>query len=147
MSTTSEHSHAVISPKYYIGVFAALMVLTVLTVYTAKYVDLGKFNFLLAMVIAGAKATLVFAIFMGLYWDKSRFHIVIVLSAFLFFVIFIGITALDIVTRGSIYEDEALNVNTQTKLRVEGYFEDIPKGGDISRDDLFKLKTDEATGQ
>lgn len=53
-----------VSPiSLYITIFMTLMVLTVATV-GAAFVDLGQFNFLVAMVIAGFKATLVIWFFM-----------------------------------------------------------------------------------
>jgi cytochrome c oxidase subunit 4 len=58
-------SHEVPSVGAYLGVFGALMVLTVITV-GAAMVDLGTFNTPIALAIAGTKATLVMWIFMEL---------------------------------------------------------------------------------
>ena len=51
------------------AVFAALLVLTCLTVAVAQ-VDLGNLNLYLAMAIATLKAALVVLFFMHLFWDR-----------------------------------------------------------------------------
>jgi cytochrome c oxidase subunit IV len=76
-----------------IGTFAALMVLTVLTV-AVTFVDLGNFNLFLAMVIATVKATLVALFFMHLVWDRS-FCSIVFLGALVFVGLFIGVVLLD----------------------------------------------------
>lgn len=66
-------SHADVSKhvKLYIGVFAALFVLTIVTVLASR-VELGQVgNVALALVIALAKASLVAAVFMHLKWEKA----------------------------------------------------------------------------
>ncbi len=141
--TSGQHEagHVIVPVKYYVGVLTALLVLTTFTVYTAKFVDLGNYNLLLALVIALIKAVLVFAVFMGLYWDRSRFNILIILSTFFFFSLFIGLSVVDIVTRGSLDVREEQEVNTQTQLRVKGYLKDTPVGKSVSTEELLKLKT------
>ena len=82
--------------KLLINVFIALVALTVLTLVLAT-IDLGPlrpFGFWIAMLIATAKATLVMAIFMHMYWDKS-FNILVFLSSLFFVVLFIGMTLMD----------------------------------------------------
>lgn len=60
--------------KIYIGVFVALLVLTVLTV-LASYIDLStKGNVALALIIAAFKATLVAGYFMHLNSEKSTIY-------------------------------------------------------------------------
>ena len=86
------HVHVVPLPLL-IGVFTALIALTVLTVAVVR-VDLGAFNLWLAMIIAGVKVTLVALYFMHLRWDRP-FHGFIFLGAVLFVVLFIGIAMLD----------------------------------------------------
>ena len=54
----------------YYGVFAALLVLTVVTYLTAK-MDLGALNLPLALAIATTKAGLVVAFFMHLYYTRG----------------------------------------------------------------------------
>lgn len=66
-------AHADVSKhvKAYVGVFAALAVLTVVTVLVAQvhFSDVG--NVAVALLIAGFKASLVAAIFMHLKWERS----------------------------------------------------------------------------
>jgi len=63
-----------------IGVFLALVFLTILTLVTSK-IELAQFAFAIAMIIATMKAALVCGIFMHMWWDKSfnvvflRFHV------------------------------------------------------------------------
>ncbi len=80
--------------KGLIGVWAALMVLTVLTV-SVTSVDLGyTLNLVVAMAIATVKATLVMLFFMHLWWDK-KFNVVVFLSSFLFVLLFVALTVND----------------------------------------------------
>lgn len=76
-----------------IGVFLALVFLTILTLVTSN-IELAQFAFAIAMLIATAKAALVCAFFMHMFWDKS-FNIVFFLSSLLFVSLFIGVTLLD----------------------------------------------------
>lgn len=75
-----------------------LVFLTVFTVWTAKYVDLGQYNLILAMFIASVKATVVMLWFMHLKYD-GWMNRVIVLSAAAFLIIMYGLSAVDIFTR------------------------------------------------
>ena len=71
MTTNHDHEeHHILEYGTGIAVFGGLIFLTVITVLTAKYVDLGWFNFPLAMIIATIKAGLVCAWFMGLKFDS-----------------------------------------------------------------------------
>jgi cytochrome c oxidase subunit 4 len=77
-----------------IGVWAALMVLTVVTV-TVTSIDLGsRFNLIIAMAIATLKAGLVVTYFMHLRWDRP-FHTLIFLGSLLFVSLFISLTLFD----------------------------------------------------
>lgn len=79
--------------KILVGVFAALLVLTVLTV-AARYVDLGSFNIILALLIAVVKAGIVAMYFMHLRWDNPFNGIVLIVAMF-FVALFIGLAVLD----------------------------------------------------
>jgi cytochrome c oxidase subunit IV len=57
-------SHQVVSVKVYSAVFFALLALTVTTVAISK-LDLGEYNFVVAMTIAVIKGSLVVAFFMN----------------------------------------------------------------------------------
>jgi cytochrome c oxidase subunit IV len=56
-------SHQVVSVKTYAAVFIALLALTITTVAVSK-LELGEYNFVVAMTIAVIKGTLVVAFFM-----------------------------------------------------------------------------------
>lgn len=66
----SGETHHIVPVKAYLGVFAFLMVMTVLTV-VVSWVDLGIFNTLVAMLIAVAKAIAVVMIFMHVRWANK----------------------------------------------------------------------------
>jgi cytochrome c oxidase subunit IV len=94
----SSHSHHIIPFPALVATGLALTVLTILTV-AVYYIQLpDPINIIVALSIAIVKATLVGAIFMGLYWD-NKFNTLILLMAFLFFFVFVGITMLDTMFR------------------------------------------------
>jgi cytochrome c oxidase subunit 4 len=57
-------AHSVATKKLYFSIFFALLILTAITV-AMDYVELGRLNFVIAMVIACTKATLVALFFMN----------------------------------------------------------------------------------
>lgn len=70
--------------KFYVGVFGALLVLTVITV-AVSYIHLGTAgNIVLALVIATFKAALVAAFFMHLSSEKATIYRLMI-SALVFF--------------------------------------------------------------
>lgn len=83
-----------VSIKLLFGVFGALIVLTILTVVTAGQPTLRPFGTYIAMAIASAKAFLVVAFFMHMWWEKG-FNVVLFFSSFLFAGLLIGFTLLD----------------------------------------------------
>ena len=76
-----------------IGVLATLVALTVITV-AVTYVHLGPLNLAVALLIAMVKASLVLLYFMHLRWDRP-FHAVVLISALVFVMVFIGLALLD----------------------------------------------------
>ena len=86
-----------VGPPILIATCLALLVLTVVTVYTAWYIDLGPLNLWIAMAIAGLKGTLVCLYFMHLRWDRP-FNIVVFVGCLAFVVLFIGLTLTDSVS-------------------------------------------------
>lgn len=76
-----------------LGVFAALLVLTFLTVAVTR-VDLGAGNIWLALGIAAIKGALVALYFMHLRWD-SPFNAIAVLAALFMVALLLGIVILD----------------------------------------------------
>jgi cytochrome c oxidase subunit 4 len=77
----------------YVGIFATLMVLTVVTVAVA-YIDLGAMNKVVALGIASFKATLVVLFFMHVKYS-SRLTKLVVVSGFFFLVILLALTMVD----------------------------------------------------
>lgn len=88
----SAHVH-VMPFRVLLGVWAVLMVLTVVTV-AVTWVDLGNFNLWIAMAIATVKATLVVLYFMHMRYDRP-FNAVVFVSALAFVALFIGIALID----------------------------------------------------
>lgn len=88
-----------VSPKStYYGIFAALMVLTGLTIGVA-FINLGSMNFPVAIAIAICKASLVLLFFMHLKYS-SKLTKLVVGMAFFFLLVLFGLTLTDYLTRG-----------------------------------------------
>ena len=88
-----------ISPKSaYYAIFAALMVLTAITVGVA-FVNLGAFNFPVAIGIAITKATLVILFFMHAKYSSSLTKLFVGMS-FFFLLIMLTLTLTDYMSRG-----------------------------------------------
>ncbi|HEX8323041.1 MAG TPA: cytochrome C oxidase subunit IV family protein [Tepidisphaeraceae bacterium] len=84
----------VVPPSILIGVFSALMVLTIATVAVTK-IDLGyNVNLIVALGIAVVKAVLVIAYFMHLRYDSPMYTVLVGLCL-IFIGVFIGFTTLD----------------------------------------------------
>ncbi len=82
----------------YITIFSALMVLSAITV-GAAFVNLGSLNPVVAMLIAGIKATLVILYFMHVKFSSRLVKITVVLSLF-FVAILFAETLMDYATKG-----------------------------------------------
>ena len=98
---TDEHGHHVhVTPFWPMLItFVVLLVLTLLTVVTAKGLYFGNaVNLTIALIIAGAKAVLVAAFFMHLLYDKA-INTVIVVATMFAVVLFISLTLVDLGTR------------------------------------------------
>jgi cytochrome c oxidase subunit 4 len=93
------HAH-ISSTQFYVGIFVALVVLTILTV-KVSYFDFGSANIIIAIIIATMKASLVAAFFMHLRHD-SLFNTLAFLAAFLFLAIFILLTYDDLGRRARV---------------------------------------------
>lgn len=91
------HVH-IVPVKVLVGVFLALVALTVVTVEAAKF-DTGSLDVIVSMAIATAKATLVVFIFMHLWYDKPlnrlAFFFSIVFAAFFLCMILLDSHAYD----------------------------------------------------
>jgi cytochrome c oxidase subunit 4 len=80
------HAIHVLSPAVVLGTAATLFALTALTVAISR-VDLGAWSVGVALAIATLKASLVALFFMHLKYDH-RFHVVVLVGAVLFAVLF-----------------------------------------------------------
>ncbi len=83
-----------VSPiSLYITIFTALMVLTGVTV-GAAFVNLGQFNFLVAMIIASFKASLVVWYFMHVKYQSGLTKLTVATGLF-FLAILLGMMMID----------------------------------------------------
>lgn len=90
--------HHIVPFELLVKVALGLLVLTVLTVVTAKFMHLGALGPFVAFAIAGTKAYLVMAIFMGLKYD-AKSNTMIFVSGFAFLALLFFFCALDVWTR------------------------------------------------
>lgn len=96
----ASQGHHITPVKTFLKVYASLIGLTLLTVVTALNLDIGDFNTPLAMLIASVKVLIVMAWFMHLLYD-NRLNRITIASAFFFLLLFFGLTAMDVFTRGN----------------------------------------------
>lgn len=111
------HEHHVSSMFLLVSVFIVLLIMTAITVITAKFVDLGETgNFILAMAIATFKASLVCAFFMHLLHDR-KFNTVVLFYCILTLSLFILFTKIDLDSRTVIdpRRDGAINEPTMVE--------------------------------
>ena len=114
-STTPDHDHDdgavhahVSSVPFYVAVFLGLLFLTGMTV-GQSYVDLGKMNIVLVILIATMKASLVVTFFMHLKWD-NKFNALIFISTLFFIGVFFAYTLNDTQKRGELDPDQNVRV-------------------------------------
>ena len=91
-------AHAVTSRRAYYLVFLALIILTCTTV-ALDYVELGRFNLIIALIIAVIKATLVVMIFMQVRTSSALTKIFVV-AGLLWVFLLILFTFSDYASRG-----------------------------------------------
>jgi cytochrome c oxidase subunit IV len=91
-------SHPHITVKTHVTIFAMLIGFTILTVVTAKMMDFGAFNGLIAFSIATFKGFLVMAYFMHLKFDEKIYRWIIISSFFFVGLLFL-FCVLDLATR------------------------------------------------
>jgi len=90
----AEHAGAHAVPKrILLGVYGLLLMFTVITV-AVSTLNLGPFNIWVALMVAVIKGGLVAMYFMHLRWD-SPFNSIILVAAFFFVSLFIGLALLD----------------------------------------------------
>lgn len=91
-------AHHIVPLKTNLTTLFILITLTVITVLTAKYVDLGEYNLVLAMFIASVKATVVLGWFMHLKYD-GMMNRAIALCGLFFLFLFVGFSYIDLFFR------------------------------------------------
>ncbi|HZR20505.1 MAG TPA: cytochrome C oxidase subunit IV family protein [Verrucomicrobiae bacterium] len=91
-------SSTIIPKKIFIRVWAALLVLLLLT-WSLAQLNLGKFNAVAALTIAVAKMLLVILYFMHVRYS-SRLTWIFVAAGFIWLVILVDLTLSDYLTRG-----------------------------------------------
>jgi cytochrome c oxidase subunit IV len=123
------HVHAHISSvPFMVGIFAALIVLTFITVAVSR-VDLGSANSFVAILVATIKAGLVSAFFMHLRYDKP-FYAVIFASSFVFLGIMLFFTLDDIGTRSLVDPVNNARIHPRTgEVAPGGYVPLAPLAG------------------
>lgn len=94
---SEEHRQHVIATGVYVGIWAALMVLTAVTVF-ASFLELGNFNIVLALTIATVKATLVVLFFMHLYYSSKLTKVTVIAAVFFLFLL-LALSMTDYLTR------------------------------------------------
>ena len=110
-----------VSPKkLYYTIFAALMVFTAITVAVA-FVNLGPFNFPVAISIALFKATLVVLFFMHAKYS-SRLTKLFIVTGFFFLAILFTLTLTDYLSRGWLTAPPSSNMGSGER-RGPGYEE------------------------
>ncbi len=118
----ANHSHHILPDSTAFKILGILLLLTVITVASAQ-VDLGSFNFALAMIIASLKASIVCMFFMGLKYDHKE-NTVIFSTSIIFMTIFMILTFGDLLTRGNVYvklgEGELGSLTRPYKILPEG---------------------------
>lgn len=111
------HAH-VSSVPFYVAIFLGLLMLTGLTV-GQSYVDLGKLNLLVVILIATMKASLVVTFFMHLRWD-NKFNALIFVSSIFFIGVFFTYTLNDTDRRGELDPDQNMRVWAKTGEEAPG---------------------------
>ncbi len=118
MSHAAHHGHHIIPIRTLATVFGALVFLTILTVVTSR-IHLGALHVPMALTIAGAKAFLVVAYFMGLKYD-NRVNLVVMLLGIVFVVIFLTFTLFDTAYRGDLSNVDPVTIADLERMQAPG---------------------------
>lgn len=114
----AEEAHAHHGPGRYFLVWAALIVGTILTVWTG-YKDLGHWNLPIALIIASTKASLVVLFFMHMTETPTANRIVFAASLVFAIVLIIGVFG-DLWTRNGMTLPSAAPSTLGPEIQVEG---------------------------
>ena len=98
MNNAHANTHHVVPVRIYLAIFFSLMILTAITVAAARY-DLGPLNTVVALTIAGIKATLVILFFMHVKYGHRLIWVFIGASLF-WLALLITLTTSDYISRG-----------------------------------------------
>jgi len=111
------HGHHIIPIPTLLKVFAALLVLTGITVGLSPF-DLGVFEIPVALGLATAKATLVVLIFMALKYDNPVNTLTFSVGV-IFVAVFLAFTLLDTAFRGDMDNVDPLTVEERERLNEQ----------------------------
>jgi cytochrome c oxidase subunit 4 len=111
----NESNHHITPVRTYLGIGAALLVLTAITV-GASFIHFGSFNLVIALLIASVKAVLVALFFMHLLYDNKLFAAILSISL-IFVSVFIILTMFDTMQRGAINEQKDKPIQQQIDLK------------------------------
>jgi len=142
-SAAHGHNEPHVSPlSLYLGIFSALLVLTILTVYvSAAELFTGWASIGVAMGLATIKASLVATIFMHMKWDRT-FNVIVFLSSLWFAGLFFFVTWFDISNRTRINPIQAHN---QPTLDAEARKADEAKQAPAATEEPAKEEAKPAT--
>jgi cytochrome c oxidase subunit 4 len=98
MANHAEHSEHIVSGSLYWLIWGVLIVCTVLTAWIAT-VDLGKFNTVVALVIATFKASIVVLIFMHVKYTSEKMTKAILISAVFWLILLLVLSLTDYASR------------------------------------------------
>lgn len=88
----------VISTKLYVTIWLSLMALTVITA-GVSFIDLGRLNTIVALLIATFKALLVVLIFMHVKYTSEKLTKLVIISAVFWLFILLALSLFDYGTR------------------------------------------------
>jgi cytochrome c oxidase subunit 4 len=92
-----EHTEHIVPPTTYLAIILTLLVLTGTTV-GAAFINLHRFNIVVALAIATLKATLVVLFFMHAKYSPKRTKLIILAGVF-WLALLLGMTLSDYITR------------------------------------------------
>lgn len=113
MSHAESHGHHITAFRTLLGTFAALVVLTIVTVVTSQ-IDLGGLNVPLALSIAAGKASLVIAFFMALKYD-NKVNFLVLLVGVVMVIVFVVFTLFDTAFRGDLGNVDSATVDERNR--------------------------------
>jgi cytochrome c oxidase subunit 4 len=91
-------SEQIMSSKLYYTIWITLMCLTVVTA-AVSFVDLGRFNTVVALVIATVKALLVILFFMHVKYTSEKLTKIVIVSAIFWLFLLLALSMADYATR------------------------------------------------